>query len=234
MDRNRRFDALDHLYSVYGRFIEERESACRPGCAHCCTRNVTLTSLEGARILDHLQEKEKRALLEQLNAEKDRPRFIPKLTTNRIARICIKGDALIEEGDADPSWGSCPFLQEDHLCPIYPVRPFGCRCMVSAVDCGKTGAAETAPFIITVNNVFLQYIEHLDAPGLSGNLTDLLLFLEDPKQQEVYGSEGFSGFDPEAAEAAGLIRNHPVPALMIPPKHRARIKPILDRLGAGP
>ena len=35
----------------------------------------------------------------------------------------------------DPSWGACPLLFND-ACPIYTLRPFGCRCMVS--DMGMT------------------------------------------------------------------------------------------------
>ncbi len=28
--------------------------ACKKNCAHCCTANVTLTTLEGYKIVDHL------------------------------------------------------------------------------------------------------------------------------------------------------------------------------------
>jgi hypothetical protein len=54
------------------------------------------------------------------------------------------------------------------------------------------------PFVITVNNLFLQYIEHIDFHGCSGNLSDVLLFLKSKERLESYreGSLNFtdSGF----------------------------------------
>ena len=41
-------------------------------------------------------------------------------------------------------------------------------------NCGETGSADIDDFTASVNTVFLQVIEHLDAEGCSGNLIDVL------------------------------------------------------------
>ena len=46
--------ALDRIYAAYDRFCAAQDVACKKYCAHCCTSNVTLTTLEGYKIVDHL------------------------------------------------------------------------------------------------------------------------------------------------------------------------------------
>jgi hypothetical protein len=46
--------------------------------------------------------------------------------------------------------------------------------MVSKRCCSETGFAEMDPVVMTVNDVFMQFIEHLDTGGFSGNFTDVL------------------------------------------------------------
>jgi hypothetical protein len=133
------------------------------------------------------------------------------MTLNRFADMCAKGQEIPEEA-AKPATAPCPFLQED-ICRIYDLRPFGCRAMVSRSDCGKTGEAHMPDFVLTVNNVFLQYIEALDASGVQGNLMDVLLSAASPQ-----------------APGSRVIRNHPISVLMVPPEHRNRIRPLLDAL----
>jgi hypothetical protein len=123
----------------------------------------------------------------------------------------------------EPDWGVCPFLS-NQACPIYPERPFGCRCMVSKVPCDKTGYADIDEFVLTVNNLFLQFIEHIDTPGMTGNLVDVFRFFESADNQIAYGSAEIPG-NPE-----NLIFNSPIPIIMIPPRHRKRIHPILKAL----
>lgn len=213
---------LDHIYRVYANFIDKFETACGRGCDRCCTRNVTLTTLEAYKIALHLVESGKQDPFGQLAAAIDVPRFIPQVTTNELAGICLRGDEPPEEA-SDPDWGACPFL-EGGACPLYVVRPYGCRCMVSSRRCDETGFADMDPFVVTVNNVILQYIEHVDRDGYSGNLTDLLLFMASEENRRRY-RKGALGPPPE-----GLIRNHPVRALMVPPRHRQKIAPLLKAL----
>jgi len=217
---------LDHIYRVYKGFIAEYETACQKGCDRCCTRNVTLTTLEAHAVAVHLVDEGKIDFFEKFREAIDLPRFIPRLTTNALAEICLRGEDPPEEL-SDPNWGVCPFL-EDGVCPVYAVRPYGCRCMVSAFRCDEAGFAEMDPLIVTVNNVVLQYLEHVDRDGYSGNLTDLLLFFSSGENRRRY-RESVLGRPPE-----GLIRNRPIPALMVPPRHREKILPFINALQGVP
>jgi hypothetical protein len=38
------------MYAIYEDFMEKEKFACQKYCAHCCTRNVTITTLEGYNI----------------------------------------------------------------------------------------------------------------------------------------------------------------------------------------
>jgi hypothetical protein len=79
-------------------------------------------------------------------------------------------------------------------------------------------------FTLTVANLFNQCIEHLDQKGMTGNLIDVLLFLDDKNNLAAYQS------DKMAPTAKGLIPNSPIPVLMIPPEHRERAEPLLNAL----
>jgi len=133
-------------------------------------------------------------------------------------------DADLPEEENDPAWGKCPLLENDR-CTVYDVRPFGCRAMVSKTDCRKTGSAQMPPWVLTVNNVFLQAIEHLDQDGYSGNLSDMLLLAlsgseASHRSMQNHGLENKEMF----------VKNEPIPCLMIPPEHRERMTPIVRDL----
>ncbi|MCK4467563.1 MAG: hypothetical protein KAU60_04345, partial [Desulfobacterales bacterium] len=119
--------------------------------------------------------------------------------------------------------GECPILT-DRQCPVYKARPFGCRCFVSKHSCREKGYAEVDEFILSVNNIFLQYIEHIDLQGCSGNLTDVLLYFESSEARGNY-REGLLN-----CAKNNLISNRSIPALMIPPEHRLKIQPILQAI----
>lgn len=80
------------------------------------------------------------------------------------------------------------------------------------------------PFILTVNDVFLQYLEHIDAQGFTGNFADVIQFLELDENRQKY-ADGQLGNAP-----AGLVANQPVFVLMIPPEHRERIQFVLKQI----
>ena len=183
---------------------------------------MTLTTLEGYKIISLLDARAKSSLVQHVCDAAGQRRFKPQITTNQIAQRCIAGLDIPEE-IIDPAWGPCPLLNEKE-CPIYQVRPFGCRCMMSKTICIKTGYADIDEFTLTVVNLFNQFIEHLDVNGMTGNLMDVLLFLDDRKNREAYRSDRMD------AVAAGLIPNSPIPVLMIPPEHRGRIQPLLESL----
>ena len=80
------------------------------------------------------------------------------------------------------------------------------------------------PFMLTVNDVFLQHLEHIDAQGYTGNFSDVMQFLSSDDNRQNYAA-GQLGRPP-----AGLVANQPVFVLMIPPEHRERIQPILKQI----
>jgi len=223
MEIKKKLIILNRIYTVYDEVLSGAQLACKKRCSVCCTVNVTLTSLEGTRIIDYLNETGQSHQLDRLVEASDRRRFVPKMTINKLAALCIQGEEIPEE-EIDPGWGACPFLTDD-VCPVYPVRPFGCRCMVSEVRCRQGGSARLDPFILAANDVFMQYIEHIDAEGGTGNLTDILRLLSS-------GDIWRRGLKKDRLFNIGLISNRPIPALMIPPEHREKLLPIQKAIAA--
>lgn len=222
MDLDLRLELLDQLYAIYGDFIRQQPLACTKGCSQCCTCNLTVSTLEGEYLRRKLSPEQHSDVIQQLLAVADRPRYRPTVTLNRLADMCVCGEDPPEE-ENDPDWGACPVLKDD-VCPLYAARPFGCRCMVSRQDCRQTGFAEIDPLVLTVNDIFLQHIEHIDAKGFSGNFTDVLLFLDQPDAVAGY-QQGQLGTPPE-----GLLANQPLFSLMIPPEHREAVAPVLKAI----
>jgi Fe-S-cluster containining protein len=223
---DRRLAALEHLYRVFDGFCQSLDGlACRKFCAHCCSRNVTITTLEGLHLLQGLATGPQEACLASLAREDGLAIFRPRWTTNQIAAHCRDGHDPPED-DAIHDGTGC-LLLADAACSLYPRRPFGCRCMVSRHPCGPHGYADVDDWVLTVNTVFLQTIEHIDRPGCFGNLQDVLLALGREDQRRAYRE----GRPP--VTAPGLIPNHPAPMLMVPPEHRERIQPLLETMQRG-
>jgi Fe-S-cluster containining protein len=222
MNLNTKLTVVEQMFQIYDRFLDNFDLACKKYCAHCCTANVTMTTLEGYRIVSHLMKSKALNTIQTITENSHPERFIPRVSINRMADICSRGGDPPEEA-LNPEAGPCPVLTDD-VCPMYAVRPFGCRCMVSAQNCGETGFADMDPFILTVNDVFLQHIEHIDAQGYTGNFADVMRFLDDEENRQKYAA-GRIGPAPE-----GLVANQPVFVLMIPPEHRERIQPLLKEL----
>lgn len=207
-----RLERLSRLYALYDRFINPGEFFCHRGCSACCTCNVTLTTLEVDYIRWHLGPEGTKAAVERISDNLSPKRFQPKITLNGFAGACMAGHQVPDE-ENDPRWGSCPLLL-DQVCTIYPVRPFGCRSLVSTDDCSLAGVATLSEFTLTVNNVFMQYIEHMDCSGGFGNLSDMFL--------------GLSGDKGESLPVT--IENQAAKGFMVPPGHRQRIRPLLEEM----
>jgi len=120
-------------------------------------------------------------------------------------------------------WEDCSLLTKN-VCSIYNLRPYGCRCFVSRKNCAETGFADIDDFTVSVNTVFLQTIEHLDADGCSGNLIDVLQAMESEENRQAYAKNRLK------CETNGLIVNWSLKVLMIPPEHRSKMEPILEEL----
>lgn len=222
----RRLAVLEHLYRVYDRFCGTFDDlACRKFCDACCSRNVTLTTLEGLHLLlglDAACQDDLLAIVAQGYAENV---FRPRYTTNQIAAMCREGREPPEDA-VDHDGSRCQFLA-DAACTYYKLRPFGCRCMLSRHPCGDRGYADVDDWVLTVNTVFLQTIEHIDRPGGFGNLQDVLLALGPEERRAAYRQ----GQPP--SDAKGLIPNKPATMLMVPPEHQERIQPLLAEMQQG-
>jgi hypothetical protein len=216
-----RLDALQRIYDIYHQVLAGCDLACQRGCDACCTANVTLTTLEALGVAGGLGDAAEKVLA-PLTAKPDPRRFRPQTSINTLAAMVLDGQDPPEEG-ADPEAGPCPLLR-DRCCPIYPLRPFACRCMVSARPCDAAGYATIDDFLVSVNTVFQQTIEDLDAAGATGNLSDLLPLLSRHEFEETYGR---GELDPAALKPAP---NRRMPALMVPPEHRGRMAAIIERL----
>jgi Fe-S-cluster containining protein len=215
---------LTALYRLFDEFTATLDLACTRGCATCCTVNMTLTTLEAVHLLEALHPQQRGELEEALRSQADRPRFRPLVSINDMARRLALGQDLPEE-HADPSWGTCPLLR-DNRCPVYPSRPFACRCMVSRWPCGRHGTAQMDDFTITVSTVFQQVIEHVDAGGGFGNVVDVLraLWAQTTLPE--------AAIEKDSRKRHGLLANKPVSTLMVPPAHHRRILPLLERIRA--
>lgn len=201
---------LKRLYEYYDACTEGLERACRKGCSTCCTCNVTLTSLETAYIAGALAQALKDRVLDALRRCTPARRYHPALTINGFARACVDGIEPPEE-ENNSAWGRCPLL-DNETCSIYEVRPFNCRSLVSKAPCCGTGEAVVSPLTLTLNTVFMQYIEHVDAAGTTGNLSDML-------SDMLCGRLETGCMEP--------VRNQKAVMLMVPPEHRAELQPVV-------
>lgn len=213
---------LEKLYALFEESAAEMPSACREQCADCCTRNVTVASLEGMWILDRLNADGVSRLYARTAGAGGLDRFRPVITTNALAEHTMSGEDPPEE-DCRPEWTPCALLEE-RLCTIYGLRPFSCRCMNSKTRCGEIGAADMDEYLITLSTVFQQVIEHLDVPGFTGNFLDVMTALKEEEHRSLYRAGMLRG------EAVGLLSNRPLTMLMVPPEHRARIQPVVESI----
>ena len=219
-----KLNILGQIYQIYETFSTRLSVACMRGCATCCTQNVTMTTLEGHRIVERLISTGRESLFQRLHRSAAQGRFQPRVTTNELAALCLQGKELPEEENAWPR-ADCPFLSNNE-CLIYLDRPFGCRCFFSKQKCEEMSSAVVDPLLLTVNTVFLQLIEHIDGGGLHGNMTDVLLFLESETHRKHYEVKASVNYQ------EGFPVNRSIPGLLVPPEHHLRMQPILRELKA--
>ncbi|NDY42735.1 hypothetical protein G3N55_07760 [Dissulfurirhabdus thermomarina] len=207
--------ALRAVYAFHQEFLEGWGFACEAGCAACCTVNVTLTSLEARHLL--AEAGAAAADLAARVAAAPGAGYRPAATLNEVAAFCLRGEAPPAD-EAEHAAGACPLLDPGGRCACYPGRPFACRAMVSRARCRPGGAAEMDPFLVTVNLVLCQVIEHLDRGGVSGNLGDVVPYCHGAATEP----------------PPGLLRNRPLPGLLVPPEERGRFTAFWRRLRRRP
>ncbi len=203
---------LDHIYRAFERWSSHAAFACRPGCASCCTDNVTLTALEARRIARYChKQKPPGWLLGKLGQRQ--PAVRPSQTTNEYVQAILAG----EEDRQEPQevCGSCLFL-ESGLCGIYPVRPFSCRCFASTAACRPQGSATVPDAHLYGAMAVMQIIEHLGQFDSWGNMIDLLAVTAGDDRAEVLQQH--------------LRRARPLPGFAVPEEHGGSVAPLLQAL----
>ncbi len=223
MKMNKKLSILKDLYTLYGKYAGSVNHACRETCSTCCTRNMTLTSLEAMYLIEQTDHDILSDIMFDLESDKGKPSYKPLLTLNQVAGRCLDGRDIPEEVN-DPGWGVCSILKED-LCPVYAQRPFGCRCMMSTGSCDESGFADMDSFSVTVSHVFIQYIEHLDGTGVLGNFNTVMGLLSKRKEIALYRDQGVKGL-----KTPGLLPNQRMRLLLVPPEHQTKIRPLLNSI----
>ncbi len=89
--------ALDRIYAAYDSFCATLDVACKKYCAQCCTSNVTLTTLEGYKIVDHLIAAGKLNIIDELKHTVATTRYQPQISTNRLAELYAAEAKVPEE-----------------------------------------------------------------------------------------------------------------------------------------
>lgn len=199
---------LSTIYALYEQWAKAFVFVCRKGCATCCTRSVTMTTLEGELIYEYLTRQRPDVLPRLATLPDNSP--VPRTTTNQFAAACLRGEDIAEDTG---SWDltPCVFLQ-DGSCTIYPVRSFMCRSFGSRIRCDEQGEAEVEPLFLTLNTVIMQCIEHLDHGRLWGNMNTVLRRIaansKGKKTQEEY---------------AGPVAQ-PIPGFLLLPREEAALR----------
>ena len=196
--------------------------ACVKGCSPCCTQNVTITALEGERILNFVMTHGMEGWLAEKLQEPQRADR-PRMTTNEFAHACLTGREV--DGGENGTIAPCPFL-EDQVCRIYLVRPFACRCFISTVRCLRTQPARIAEHYLTAATAMMQLIEHLGQKEYWGNMTDVLPALCDIS---AYRPIAERLDDPTRIMQARLrtLTARPLPGFLFSEEEEERLRPLL-------
>ena len=209
-------EVLTVMYSIYSRWTDHFPLACKKGCGVCCTRSVTMTSLEGEAILDSAWSSGRQKWLYGKLARMTTGNCGPQITTNQFAEACLAGQEIDGKGFGSWDFRPCIFL-EDNLCAIYDARPFSCRSFASFVECTADTAAEIAPIHLAVNTVFTQIIEHIASDGGTwGTMGEMLHCL--------------ARFNTRATRTTHLLRARPLPGFLLEDRELDVVNHLLQQL----
>ncbi len=209
---------LEIIYTRFSKWSTSGNFCCSPGCASCCTRNVTITALEGRRILDYLQSRKSATwLADRFNTLNPLP--APAQTTNEFIAALLNDQ---EEASSQTNFQeSCPFLDKYDNCSIYPVRPFSCRCFFSTTLCSSQQPATVDNCHLYGSMAMLQIIEHLGQFDWWGNMVEVITVLSlnpdyDSISARLEDTELFQ-------QAPGIVRRaRPLPGFILPEEGRER------------
>ena len=215
----RKKELLYTICEIYSGWVERFPLVCRKGCADCCTRSVSMSSLEGLVIADFIKKDNRAEWLRKKLASTARGKSSAVISMNQFAAACLRQEEM--DVDCVSGWDLTPcFFLEDGSCTIYGVRPFGCRSFGSLVRCAETGAAEMAPIHLAVNTVFTQIIEQLSSGwGYWGNMADILADLP--------GVES-------GRRAGNIVPAQPIPGFLLAPHEKKVVRGLLRQFQEHP
>ena len=218
---------LKTIYSQFALWSATWQFACRPGCSTCCTTKVTVTALEGRRILEYCYTNGKMNWLVDKLAIDD-SLHPPVLTTNEFIAASLNGREEVQEPQHSES--ACPFL-ESGICAIYEVRPFSCRCFASTRPCHEHQSGIVSDDYFYGSTATLQLIEHLGQFDFWGNLTDILL-LETLKNEDSSLLIHHGRKELLAQLRPRLRRARPIPGFILPKASEKRVSSLLNSIFA--
>lgn len=216
---------LDIIYTEFEQWSSKENFCCSKGCAVCCTQNVTITALEGSKIIEFcLENKLESWLAKKLSSQQlTAP---PRKTTNEYIATFLEGGE--EEKSGIDTTKKCSFL-ENNTCTIYPVRPFSCRCFVSQKRCDQHGAAQLPNYYLSASMGVMQIIEHLGQFEYWGNMVDVLLSQCDYSSYHKIAS---ALENPALIMQARLrtLKAKPIPGFSFPKEDIDAISPLFDAI----
>lgn len=216
---------VEKIYAIFAGWSSVMHFQCKEGCAFCCTRNVTITALEGQRIIAFsLNQKPAGWLADRLS---DLPPVRPAAqTTNEFIKETFANGQSSQplEHSATP----CPFLDDDR-CSVYSVRPFSCRCFFSTSHCGDSGSATVPDSHLYGSMAVMQIIEHLGQFEIWGNMTDVLMAILDNSSHHRNSSQSPSG-DRMSQSRHNVRLAQPLPGFIIPEKEKEEVNILLRLL----
>lgn len=200
--------------------------ACSAGCSACCTQNVTMTALEGERILDFFIEQNSEDKLSAIINSLDQVHPKPEQTDNEFATACFNG--IDHEEPEQLTETVCPFL-DNNLCTIYPVRPFSCRCFSSTRQCSPSQPAVMENRRISTSTVIKQLIEHLGQGEYWGNMMDVLPAMLDISAYSAMARQ--LNNNSTIFTARERVRTAtPLPGFLLAPEDMETVTPLLEKI----
>jgi Fe-S-cluster containining protein len=162
------------LKEIYARFEIDayefkKDAICKIGCTYCCTDvgNVDIITLEGVII-------------------QERVNGLPQPVKGQVKRKIAQNKREKEKEKI----ARCPFLNEDHTCLIYDIRPFSCRQLYSIRECRGRGPTVHRQATELAREA-VKEIQRLDDTGYSGHISFVLHLLNMPGFGKLYLSGGF-------------------------------------------
>ena len=216
---------LATIYSRFADWTSEMQFICGAGCATCCTTNVTVTALEGRRILKYCHQRNKLTWLLEL-LTRQHPLEAPQQTPNEFVA------AVLNEQTVKPpsrySGERCLFLDND-ICTIYPIRPFSCRCFASTTLCSEHDVATVTDSYLYGSTAAMQIIEHLGQFDSWGYMSDILLQQADTvKYPEIID---FPKIPEQLEQSLSRLRTaQPIPGFILPEDDESDVALLLESI----